>query len=61
MPNSKKVRHANLQEVAFYYPGPFWGDDHWIKTLLLFFDRVGVLLPGYVSLEYQFQKSPAAR
>jgi hypothetical protein len=39
---------TELPEIAFYYPGPFWGDDDAIKNLLLFFDAVGVLLPSYM-------------
>ena len=37
-------------EVAYYYPPPFWGDSDsgWAKSLLLFFDRLAILLPGYM-------------
>jgi hypothetical protein len=37
-------------EVAYYYPAPYWGYEHtdWIKTLLLFFDGVSILLPKYM-------------
>ena len=37
-------------EVAYYYPPPFWGDSEsgWAKSLLLFFDRLAILLPGYM-------------
>jgi hypothetical protein len=34
-------------EVAFYYPGHLWHRPDWIKTLLLFFDGVGLLVPEY--------------
>jgi hypothetical protein len=34
-------------EVAFYYPGHLWGDTDWVKTLLLFFDGIGLLVPEY--------------
>jgi hypothetical protein len=37
----------NLREVAFYYPGHLWRHAEWIKTLLLFFDGIGLLLPEY--------------
>jgi hypothetical protein len=37
-------------EVAYYYPEPYWRDDDgdWLKTLLLFFDGVSILLPKYM-------------
>jgi hypothetical protein len=38
---------ADLQEVAFYYPGHLWSEPEWIKTLLLFFDGIGLLVPEY--------------
>ena len=37
------------RESAYYYPEPYWllnGD--WVKTLLLFFDEVAILLPDYM-------------
>lgn len=37
-------------DVAYYYPAPYW-DMHeggWVKSLLLFFDKVSVLLPNYM-------------
>lgn len=37
----------DLQNVAFYYPGHLWRSPRWIKTLLLFFDGVGLLIPEY--------------
>jgi hypothetical protein len=36
-----------LSEVAFYYPGHLWRSGDWIKTLLLFFDGIGLLVPEY--------------
>lgn len=36
-----------LPDVAFYYPGHLWRHTDWIKTLLLFFDGVGLLVPEY--------------
>ena len=36
------------REIAFYYPGPIWHSSDWIKTLILFFDGVGILLPNYM-------------
>lgn len=38
-------------EVAFYYPGHLWARPDWIKTLLLFFDGVGLLVPEYKTHE----------
>jgi hypothetical protein len=37
-------------ETAYYYPEPFWGanEGSWIKSLLLFFDDVAILLPEYM-------------
>lgn len=37
-------------EVAYIYPAPYWGasDGGWIKSLLLFFDKVSILLPDYM-------------
>jgi hypothetical protein len=39
---------AQPKEIAFYYPGPIWQGSDWIKTLILFFDGVGILLPNYM-------------
>lgn len=37
-------------EIAYYYPEPFWrmNEAGWVKSLLLFFDKVGILLPQYM-------------
>jgi hypothetical protein len=37
-------------ETAYYYPEPYWLMDEggWIKSLLLFFDEVAILLPEYM-------------
>ena len=37
-------------EVAYYYPAPYWasGDGGWVKSLLLFFDQLAILLPQYM-------------
>src|SRR5262245_45232958 len=37
----------DIKQVAFYYPGHLWHHTDWIKTLLLFFDGVGLLVPEY--------------
>jgi hypothetical protein len=36
-----------LAEIGFYYPGHLWRSGEWIKTLLLFFDGIGLLVPEY--------------
>ena len=33
--------------VAFYYPGHLWDSSDWVKTLLLFFDGIGLLVPKH--------------
>ena len=37
-------------DVAYYYPAPYWGirEGGWVKSLLLFFDKVSILLPNYM-------------
>ena len=37
-------------DIAYYYPAPYWGwrDSGWVKSLLLFFDQLAILLPGYM-------------
>lgn len=37
-------------EIAYYYPEPYWlmEEGGWIKSLLLCFDKVGILLPDYM-------------
>ena len=37
-------------DVAYYYPAPYWGLNQigWVKSLLLFFDRISILLPHYM-------------
>ncbi len=39
-----------LETVAYWYPEPYWSDSEgdWVKTLLPFFDSVGILLPAYM-------------
>jgi hypothetical protein len=36
------------KELAFYYPGPVWRSGDWIKTLILFFDGIALLVPHYI-------------
>lgn len=40
-------------EVAYYYPEWHWRhDEHgWIKSLLLFFDEIALLVPDYKRFE----------
>ncbi len=37
-------------EVAYFYPAPYWGwgESDWVKSLLLFFDQIAILLPRYM-------------
>ena len=39
-----------MTDTAYYYPAPYWilRESDWIKSLLLFFDEVAILLPGYM-------------
>jgi len=39
---------SNLEDWAFYYPGPVWSDPDAIKNLVLFFDGLAVLVPNYL-------------
>lgn len=41
---------ALANETAYYYPEPYWLATHssWVKSLLLFFDDVAILLPRYM-------------
>jgi hypothetical protein len=41
---------ATSNELAYYYPEPYWlaSEGSWIKSLLLFFDGVAILLPNYM-------------
>ena len=43
-------------DVAYYYPAPYWniGEGGWVKSLLLFFDKVSILLPGYMYGRHHF-------
>jgi hypothetical protein len=42
---------GQLNELAYYYPEPYWlaHETSWIKSLLLFFDGIAILLPDYMS------------
>ncbi len=43
-------------DVAYYYPAPYWAvsEGGWIKSLLLFFDKVSILLPDYMHGRHHF-------
>ena len=36
------------RELAFYYPNPVWTYGDWIKSLVLFFDGIALLVPDYM-------------
>jgi hypothetical protein len=46
----RAVKDELAAEVAYYYPEPYWLADEggWVKSLLLFFDEIAVLLPSYM-------------
>ena len=39
-----------MTETAYYYPAPYWAfrESDWVKSLLLFFDDIAILLPNYM-------------
>ncbi len=43
-------------DVAYYYPAPFWqmNEGGWVKSLLLFFDKISILLPDYMHGRHHF-------
>lgn len=51
---SEKLPSTN-KEIAFYYPGPMWRGSDWIKTLILFFDGVALLLPSYMKGKPEYE------
>lgn len=44
------VTTSTPPDVAYYYPQPYWdmGEADAMKSLLLFFDRIAILLPRYM-------------
>jgi len=42
------MTRTKVKELAFYYPNPMWTRGDWIKNLILFFDGVALLVPGYM-------------
>ena len=47
---SRGRRKERMKQIAYYYPAPYWlaEEGDWIKSLLLFFDEVAILLPDYM-------------
>jgi hypothetical protein len=45
---TEPVEIDSSPEIAFYYPGPIWYSPDWVKSLLLFFDGVALLVPAYM-------------
>jgi hypothetical protein len=45
---TEPVETDGSPEIAFYYPGPIWYSPDRIKSLLLFFDGVALLVPAYM-------------
>ena len=45
-----RLEERRLKDTAYYYPAPYWlaEEGDWIKSLLLFFDEVAILLPDYM-------------
>lgn len=44
------MERSLASEVAYYYPEPYWlaNESGWVKSLLLFFDEIAILLPSYM-------------
>ena len=51
MAKTRGTEANEVSEFAYYYPEPYWlaRESSWIKSLLLFFDGVAILLPDYMS------------
>lgn len=49
---------SELPEFAFYYPNPMWHSGDWVKSLILYFDGVALLVPSYMT-ERPHQQDPA--
>lgn len=46
--NAQKTDQGSPPEIAFYYPNPMWYSGDWVKSLILFFDGIGLLVPTYM-------------
>jgi hypothetical protein len=40
--------HGPPKEIAYYYPNPMWRHGDWVKSLIVFFDGVALLVPEYM-------------
>jgi hypothetical protein len=49
------ARVVDERDIAYIYPAPYWSLDEsdWVKSLLLFFDGVAILLPDYMYGRHQ--------
>lgn len=47
-----------VKEYAYYYPNPMWSNGDWVKTLILFFDGIALLVPTYMKHK-PFETDPA--
>ncbi len=36
------------KEIAYYYPNPMWQHGDWVKSLIVFFDGIALLVPEYM-------------
>lgn len=48
MSDERLIVEAQKPEIAFYYPNPMWFSGNWVKSLILFFDGIGLLVPSYM-------------
>jgi hypothetical protein len=50
MAEQEQTDNSSTAEIASYYPEPYWrlAEGDWLKTVLLFFDRIAILLPAYM-------------
>lgn len=46
--SATNVGADSTPEIAFYYPNPMWYSGDWVKSLILFFDGIGLLVPTYM-------------
>lgn|SRR5215813_3865427 len=45
---SSPKKSPKINEFAFYYPNPMWYRGDWMKSLILFFDGIALLVPNYM-------------
>jgi hypothetical protein len=41
-------KSSERKEYAFYYPNPMWYRGDWMKSLILFFEGIALLVPNYM-------------